>query len=160
MQLLLIIVLSLASFDLTGVMQFNNKNQASPTMHGLEDPDLKIFADLIIAAELQDLFQGTGPFTAFIPSNAAFEKLGKNKLRDLKKPENKDQLVSILIYHIIPGKYLAENLKTKNFQTINGKNLNIDVNGETIRVNDAKVIKKDLVGPNGVIHEIDTVLIP
>lgn len=126
----------------------------------LREPDLKTFADLIVAADLSDLFEGTGPFTAFVPTNQAFEKWGKGKLDELKKPENKDELTSLLIYHIVPGKYLSPNLKSRSYQTVNGKKLNVDVENGEIKVNGARVIKVDLLGPNGVIHEIDTVLVP
>lgn len=140
----------------------NDTEVPKSAQHGsaLQEPDLKIFADLIVAAELSDLFEGTGPFTAFVPTNQAFEKLGEKKLSDLKKPENKDELTSLLIYHIIPGKYLSPNLKTRSYQTINGKKLTVDVDNGEIKVNGARVIKADLMGPNGVIHKIDTVLLP
>ena len=96
-----------------------------------------------------------------MPTNAAFDKLGKEKLNQLLEPQNQDYLTDILIYHIVPGKYMARNLKSMRLQTINGKYLTITKgkDGE-IRVNGAKVVRTDLVGPNGVIHEIDTVLIP
>lgn len=125
------------------------------------DPNLKTFGDALKTAELTDLFQGTGPFTSFVPTNEAFKKLGDKKLQALFKKENRDELTSLLIYHIAQGKYLAENLKTMSLKTINGKNLNIVVeqNGD-ITVNNAKVIKRNLIGPNGVTHVIDTVLIP
>lgn len=127
----------------------------------INDPDISTFGKAIDAAQLRDLFEGTGPFTAFIPSNAAFDKFGKTKLDNLLKPENRDNLTSILIYHIVPGKYMAANMKTTSLKTVNGKMIKIKVNENgDIKVNNAKVIRTDMVGPNGVIHEIDTVLIP
>lgn len=133
-----------------------DKQHASPI---LANPDLKTFADLIIAADLYDLFQGTGPFTVFAPNNAAFEKLGQKKLRDLQKPQNKDQLANVLIYHIIPGKYLSSMLKSKDYKTLSGKTVKVDVKGNEIEINGkAKVVQENLVGPNGVIHVVDTVL--
>jgi uncharacterized surface protein with fasciclin (FAS1) repeats len=125
-----------------------------------QEPDLKQFADAAKAAELQDLFTGTGPFTLFVPSNSAFEKFGASKLDQLKKPQNHDALVDLLIYHVLPGKYMANTLKTMDVATISGKQLHISVENGEIRVNNAKVIRTDLVGPNGVIHVIDTVLQP
>lgn len=133
---------------------------ASKGAISIVDPNLSTFVMAIREAELSDLFNGTGPFTAFVPSNAAFEKLGKAQLADLLKPENKDKLVDILIYHIVPGKYIAENLKSKNYRTVNGKDIEVKVDDGKITVNNAKVTRTDLVGPNGVIHEIDTVLMP
>lgn len=126
----------------------------------IDDPNFTIFVKAIKAGDISDIFNGTGPFTAFIPSNAAFEKLGKNKVDELFKPENKDKLVDVLIYHIVPGKYLSENLKTRSYRTINGKTLEIKVVDGKVFVNNAQIVRSDLKGPNGVIHEIDTVLIP
>jgi uncharacterized surface protein with fasciclin (FAS1) repeats len=135
--------------------QANNQPSTS-----LTDPNIKTFVDAIHSADLGEIFQGTGPFTAFIPTNAAFDRFGKEKLKDLLKPENKDKLTSILIYHIVPGKYMSKNLKTMNLHTINGKTVQVTVEDDHIRVNNANVTRTDIIGPNGVIHEIDTVLIP
>ena len=107
-----------------------------------------------------DIFVGTGPFTGFAPSNEAFQKFGKEKLHQLLNPDNRDQLTSLIIYHVVPGKYLSKDLKSMDLKTINGKSLAITVQNGEIKVNNAKVIRKDLVGPNGVIHIIDTVLVP
>lgn len=126
----------------------------------LTHPELSVFAEGVKAADVGDLFQGTGPFTAFIPSNEAIDKFGQNKWKNLLKPENKDELTSILIYHIVPGKYMSKSLKTMTLKTINGKNIEIQVENGQIKVNNAKVIRTDMVGPNGVVHEIDTVLVP
>ncbi len=127
-----------------------------PTRH----PELSTFVLLVNKAELKDLFNGTGPFTVFAPTDDAFKKLGKKKLDDLMKPEKRDELSSLLIYHVVPGKYMSNNLKTREARTVNGKSLSIEVENGEIKINNAKIIKADLVGPNGVIHEIDTVLIP
>lgn len=126
----------------------------------LLDPELSTFGHLMVEAGIGDLFKGTGPFTGFIPTNEAFEKLGSHKLKELAKPENKDQLAEILMYHIVPGKYLAKNLKNDRLRTISGKYLNIEVQNGEIKVDGAKVIKTDVIGPNGAIQEIDTVLFP
>lgn len=126
----------------------------------LSAPEFSTFVQGIQAADLADLFQGTGPFTAFVPSNQAFDKFGQEKWKALLKPENKDELTSILIYHIVPGKYMSRNLRNMSLKTINGKSIEITVENGEIKVNGAKVIDKDKVGPNGVVHEIDTVLVP
>lgn len=135
------------------------KRQKAERLH-INDPNFKTFTDAIVAADLIDIFEGTGPFTAFVPTNEAFEKLGKEKVKELFNPENKDQLTTILIYHIVPGKYPSRNLKSMNLKTVNGKNISVKVENGEIQVNNAKVLRKDIVGPNGVIHEIDTVLLP
>lgn len=123
-------------------------------------PELSTFVMLVNKAQLKDLFNGTGPFTVFAPTDEAFKKIDKKKMDELLKPENRDELSSIIIYHVIHGKYMAKNLKTRKAPTINGKSLQISVEDGTIKVNKARVVKTDLIGPNGVIHEIDTVLIP
>ena len=76
------------------------------------------------------------------------------------EPKNRDELASILIYHVVPGKYMSNTLKTKKALSVNGKTIQINVVNDHIEVNRAKVVKADIVGPNGVIHEIDTVLMP
>lgn len=124
------------------------------------NPELSTFVMLVNKAQLKDLFNGTGPFTVFAPTDEAFKKLGKEKLDRLTKPENRDELSTILIYHVVPGKYLSKSLKTRQSISVGGKPLQINVEGGEIKVNNAKVVKMDLVGPNGVIHEIDTVLMP
>lgn len=137
---------------------------ATPSTHfdsiATNHPELTIFVALVNKAKLKDLFNGTGPFTVFAPTDEAFKKLGQKKLDELSKPENQDELSSLLIYHVVPGKYMAKNLKTRKAPSINGKSVQIEVENGQIKVNNAKVVKTDLVGPNGVIHEIDTVLIP
>lgn len=131
-----------------------------PPKKPLQAPQFTTLLTLIKAADLQDIFIGTGPFTIFAPSNAAFEKLGKRQLAELTKPQNKDLLIDLLTYHVIPGKYLSANLKTMDAQTINGKKIHITVDDGQIKANNANVTKKDLVGPNAVVYEIDAVLKP
>jgi uncharacterized surface protein with fasciclin (FAS1) repeats len=129
-----------------------------PGSHPLNDPQLSTFRELVRGTGVYDLFQGTGPFTAFAPNNAAFAKVDPKTLEALKK--NKDQLTTILLYHVVPGKYLSKYIKTETVRTLNGNTLNLLKEGDTITVNKAKVIKADLEGPNGVVHIVDTVLIP
>lgn len=138
----------------------HGQTTSTPTQQ-IDAPELSQFKQLVTAAGISDLFQGTGPFTAFAPTNAAFEKLGKDKMNKLFKPENKDTVADILLDLVVPGKYLAKNLKTMSIKTVGGANINIRVENGMITINNhAKVIKTDLVGPNGVIHEIDTFELP
>ncbi len=132
------------------------QNQSRP----LQDPDLKKFTEAANAAGIRDLFEGTGPFTVFAPSNAAFEKFGTYKLKQLEEPKNHDTLIDLIMYHVLPGKYMASTLKTMDVKTTEGKEVHIVVENGEIRVNNAKVIRTDMVGPNGVVHIIDTVLEP
>lgn len=126
----------------------------------IDDPEVKSFADAAHAADIKQLFEGTGPFTVFAPTNAAFDKFGQSHLKQLLKASNHDELVDLLIYHIVPGEYHLENLKTMNLKTIQGKEIRVVVENGVIKVNNATVIKGDMEGPNGVMHKIDTVLVP
>lgn len=154
----------LSTLDVSARVVANDAQRAAQngasTALPIHDPDLTQFAAAVQAAGVYDLFVGTGPFTAFAPSNAAFDKLGKQKMDELLKPENKDRLTEILLYHVIPGKYIANTIKTENVKTINGKALKLANSNGEVTVNGAKIVKADLVGSNGVIHIIDTVLVP
>ena len=113
------------------------------------------------AADLVGTLKGPGPFTVFAPTDAAFKKLPKGTLASLLKPENKDKLVKILTYHVVPGKVMAADVagKTTAVATVEGDK--VHVNGKHgVRVNNARVIKADIVADNGVIHVIDKVLLP
>ena len=107
-----------------------------------------------------ETLQGKGPFTVFAPTNDAFAKLPKGTLDDLLKPENKKKLAAILTYHVLPGKVMAEDVKTMQAKTVNGQSLDIKVEGGKVTVDKAKVITTDVAASNGVIHAIDTVLMP
>jgi uncharacterized surface protein with fasciclin (FAS1) repeats len=112
------------------------------------------------AAGLVDTLSGAGPFTIFAPTNEAFAKLPAGTVESLLKPENKAQLVAILTYHVVPAKVLAADVKSGAAPTVNGKPLTLKADASGVTVNNAKVIATDLVGSNGVIHVIDTVILP
>src|SRR3954452_8522697 len=115
----------------------------------------------IKAADLVDTLKGKGPFTVFAPTNAAFDKLPKGTVDDLLKPENKEKLRSILLYHVHPGDaIMAKDVKTMKLSTAQGKDLDVKAEGGNVMINNAKVIKTDVVCSNGVIHWIDTVVMP
>jgi len=101
-----------------------------------------------------------GPFTVFAPNDAAFEKLPEGTLEDLLKPENKEKLAKILAYHVVPGKVMAADVKTMEADTAEGSKLDVKVDDGKVMVGDANVIKTDIPASNGVIHVIDTVLMP
>lgn len=126
----------------------------------MREPELSTFKSLVLEANLQDFFNGTGPFTSFVPSNSAFSKFDQKKLESLREQKNRDELIDFINYHIILGKYLSQNLKPGTVRTLNGKNITIHIEGDQIWINDAKITKKDLVGPNGVAYIIDGVLAP
>lgn len=112
------------------------------------------------AAGLVETLQGPGPFTVFAPTDEAFAKLPKGTVEDLLKPENKEKLVAILTYHVVSGKVMAADVKTMKAKTVNGKELDVKVTDGMVTVNNAKVIKTDILASNGVIHVIDAVLMP
>ncbi len=112
------------------------------------------------AADLAETLSGDGPFTIFVPTNAAFEKLPKGTVETLLKPENKEKLQAILTLHVVPGKVMAADVKTGPVKTVNGASIDIVVSESGVTVGGAKVTKTDIVGSNGVIHVIDTVILP
>jgi uncharacterized surface protein with fasciclin (FAS1) repeats len=113
------------------------------------------------AAGLVETLKGPGPFTVFAPSDEAFAKLPKGTVEDLLKPENKAKLAAILTYHVIPGKVMAADIKGKKMgvKSVQGGEVAVDAMGD-VKVNDAKVTAADIVTSNGVIHVIDSVLMP
>ena len=113
------------------------------------------------AAGLVDTLKGNGPFTVFAPTDEAFAKLPAGTVESLLKPENKAKLTSILTYHVVPGKVTAaEVTKLTSAKTVNGHSLTISTMGGTVMVDNAKVVKTDILCSNGVIHVIDSVVLP
>ncbi len=113
----------------------------------------------IDAAGLTDTLSSEGPFTVFAPTNGAFNKLSRDQLQSALK--DKDLLQSILKYHVVSGKMMAQDImQQSSIQTLEGENLSIDTSQGTVRVNDARVTQTDIECTNGVCHIIDTVLIP
>ncbi len=124
------------------------------------NPDFSTLVAAVKAAGLVDTLSGAGPFTIFAPTNEAFAKLPKGTVEELLKPENKAKLTGILTYHVVAAKVMAADVKTGMVKTVQGGELNVKASAEGVMVNDAKVVKTDIVGSNGVIHVIDTVLMP
>ena len=125
--------------------------------------DFTTLVTAVKAAGLAETLSGKGPFTVFAPTNAAFAKLPKGTVEDLLKPENKAKLASILTYHVVAAKVLAADaikMDGKSAKTVNGQDIAIKVKDGKVMVNDATVTTADIVGSNGVIHVIDTVLLP
>ena len=112
------------------------------------------------AAGLVETLQGPGTFTVFAPTDEAFAKLPKGTVEDLLKPENKSKLVGILTYHVVPGKVMAADVKPMQAKTVNGQSLDVKVKDGVVTVDKAKVIKTDVPASNGVIHVIDSVMLP
>src|SRR5208283_3111617 len=121
----------------------------------------KTLAAALQAAGLVDTLKGKGPFTVFAPTDEAFAKLPAGTVDTLLMPENKAKLVAILTYHVVPGKVMSAEVAGKKamVKTVEGSEVSVDgTNG--VMINNAKVIKADIETSNGVIHVIDTVLIP
>jgi uncharacterized surface protein with fasciclin (FAS1) repeats len=118
-------------------------------------------AKALQAADLVETLKGPGPFTVFAPTDEAFAKLPAGTLDELLKPENKDKLRSILTYHVVAGKVTSAKVATlSSAKTVNGQDLKIMATGGNVMVNNAHVVKADIPASNGVIHVIDTVLLP
>lgn len=114
------------------------------------------------AADLVDALKGEGPFTVFAPTDEAFAKLPPSTLNDLLKPENKEKLRAILLYHVVPGKFAATDVMKLNGQqvtTLQGSKVKVNTK-HGVMVDNAKVIKTDVMTSNGIIHVIDTVIMP
>ncbi|MCG6223648.1 fasciclin domain-containing protein [Vibrio antiquarius] len=113
------------------------------------------------AADLVDTLKGEGPFTVFAPTDDAFAKLPDGTIDMLLMPENKDKLVSILTYHVVPGKVMAADVvKLDKATTVQGQDVMIKTMGDKVMVNDANVMATDVKAKNDVIHVIDTVIMP
>ena len=123
--------------------------------------DFSTLVAAVKAAGLVETLSGKGPFTVLAPTNAAFEKLPKGTVESLLKPENKAKLVAILTYHVVPAKAMAADVvKLEKAKTVQGQEVKIVASSEGVKINDAKVVKTDIECKNGVIHVIDTVLLP
>lgn len=164
-------VLKLAAFGLVmsfasaGALAHNHadKAMASNTIVDVaaSNPEFSTLVAAVKAAGLAETLSSKGPFTVFAPTNAAFAKLPAGTVASLLKPENKDQLVAILTYHVVSGKVKAADVvKLKAATTVNGKAVNIAAGHHGVKINDANVTATDIKASNGVIHVIDSVLIP
>lgn len=121
----------------------------------------KTLVAAVKAADLVDTLKGKGPFTVFAPTDEAFAKLPKGTLESLLKPENKKKLIAILTYHVVPGKVMAKDVvKLTEAKTVQGSSVKIAVEEGKVSIDSAKVVKADIETSNGVIHVIDTVILP
>ena len=118
-------------------------------------------AKALNAAGLVDTLKGNGPFTVFAPTDEAFSRLPEGALEDLLKPENKDKLVAVLTYHVVPGKVMASAVANMgSAKTVQGQSLTITKDDDGVMVDNAHVVQTDIECSNGVIHVIDNVLLP
>ena len=121
----------------------------------------KTLAAALKAADLVDTLKGEGPFTVFAPTDEAFAKLPAGTVETLLKPENKKKLAGLLTYHVVAGKVLSKDVAgMKSAKTVNGKEIAISAADGKVKINDATVTTADISASNGVIHVIDTVIMP
>ena len=143
---------------------------AAPAFASMDAPDLVdtavgagSFGTLVAAVQaagLVDVLKGDGPFTVFAPTDAAFAALPEGTVDTLLLPENRDQLVAVLTYHVVPGKVMSTDLSDDmTAATVQGSDVMIDLDNG-VMVNDASVVAADIVASNGVIHVIDKVIMP
>lgn len=122
--------------------------------------DFSTLVAAVKAAGLAETLSGDGPFTVFAPTNEAFAKLPEGTVETLLKPENKEKLAAVLTYHVVAAKVMAADVKAGKVATVNGAEATITVKDGAVMIDGAKVVTTDIVGKNGVIHVIDTVIMP
>ncbi len=163
--------MSRLSFLLAGILVFFGVGQAAMADCGTCDKtvvevavasdDFNTLVAAVKAADLVKTLSGDGPFTVFAPTDAAFAKLPEGTLADLLKPENKSKLAAILTYHVVAGKVKAEQVvKLTEAKTVQGSSVKIAVKDGSVMIDNAKVVKTDIPCKNGIIHVIDTVILP
>ena len=142
---------------------------AADHKHKMDIVDTAVHAEIfgtlaaaLSAANLIDVLKGDGPFTVFAPSDEAFSKLPGGTVENLLKPENMDQLVAVLTYHVVPGKILSTDIMmgSNSVATAQGSSVTIMKNSYAVKINQATVVVADVEATNGVIHIIDEVILP
>jgi uncharacterized surface protein with fasciclin (FAS1) repeats len=137
------------------------KKQADIVDTAISAGTFNTLAAALEAGDLVGTLKADGPYTVFAPNDEAFAKLPEGTVESLLLPENKDKLVAILTYHVVPGKVTAADVVTmQTAPTANGEDLAIRVVDETVFINDARVVATDIGASNGVIHVVDTVILP
>jgi uncharacterized surface protein with fasciclin (FAS1) repeats len=145
-----------AVFALAGCATPSSPQSVADTISA--KPQLSTLSALVVKTGLTDTLKGTGPFTVFAPSNEAFAKVPTKTMDDLAKDPAK--LKAVLTYHVLPGKVMAADVKNGNSKTVNGANLALSKAGDFVTVEDAMVQTADISASNGVVHIVDSVLMP
>jgi uncharacterized surface protein with fasciclin (FAS1) repeats len=141
-----------------GSMMVPSKNIVENAMGSSEHTTL---VAAVQAAGLGETLSGAGPFTVFAPTNMAFDEVGKDKLDNLMKPENKEKLAKVLTYHVVPGAFKASDLSDgQKLKTVEGKELKVTIKDGKMMIDGAEVLIPDVVSSNGVTHVINKVLMP
>lgn len=159
------IALSIAiALGITGIAnaQYTEKGPAKATVVEALAADARFstLVTAVTAAGLAETLSGTGPFTVFAPTNDAFAKLPAGTVESLLLPENKDKLVSILTYHVVPAKVMAADVKTMKAPTVQGTEASVVVADGAVKIDAATVTETDIKAGNGVVHVIDSVIMP
>ncbi len=143
----------------TGVAEDINTSEFTIAELTGSSDSFETLAAALEAADLSEVLAGEGPFTVFAPTDEAFAELPEGALEQLLLPENKDVLIQVLTYHVVPGAVLSTDLETGNVATVEGSDIAVDV-ADTVTVNNANVIFADVAASNGIIHVIDRVILP
>ena len=155
-------MLTFTSLALVGMMMATSPVRAQQTKDIVDTAvaagSFTTLAKALTAAGLIDTLKGPGPFTVFAPTDAAFAKIPPAKLNALLA--DKAALTKVLTYHVVPGRVVAADVKSGRVKTVEGDDLVVSATPAGVTVNDAKVVKTDILATNGVIHVIDTVVIP
>ena len=149
-----------ASLFFAASTQANDKQEKNIVQIAAGAGQFNTLVAAVKAAGLVDTLEGTGPFTVFAPTDAAFARLPKGTVESLLKPENKDKLTAILTYHVLSGAVPSTAVKTMDAKTVNGKSVSLKVSASGVTVDNATVVKADIMASNGVIHVIDNVILP
>ena len=159
---LAILLVSITGFAANAQTQMATKSKSVDIVDlAISQDNLSTLVAAVKAGGLVETLKGKGPFTVFAPTNEAFAALPAGTLESLLKPENKDQLVKILTYHVVSGKVMSTDLKDgMSAKTVQGSEVKIGISKDGVKVNDAKVIKADVNASNGVVHVIDKVILP
>ncbi len=158
-----LIITLLVSMLLTvsSAMAGHNGSKKDIVDTAVESGSFNTLVAAVQAAGLVDALKADGPLTVFAPTDEAFAKLPAGTVENLLKPENKDQLVAILTYHVVAGKYKAGKVIEKHtLESLNGDSIEISVQGNNVMVDNANVVSTDIKTSNGIIHVIDSVIIP
>jgi uncharacterized surface protein with fasciclin (FAS1) repeats len=153
---------SIATLALASVISVSGRAQNKDIVDtAVSNGSFKTLAAALQAAGLVETLKGDGPFTVFAPTDEAFAKLPAGTVENLLKPENREKLKAVLTYHVVPGKVTAAQVtKLKSAKTVQGSEVTITASGGKVKVDDATVVKADVMASNGVIHVIDTVILP
>jgi uncharacterized surface protein with fasciclin (FAS1) repeats len=153
-------VVSLALVSVSAVAGSHGAKQKDIVDTAVAAGDFETLVAAVKAAGLVEVLKGDGPFTVFAPTDEAFAKLPEGTVESLLKPENKDKLTAVLTYHVVPGRVMAADVvKLDSAKTVQGQDVRIS-SASGVKVNDANVIATDVIASNGVIHVIDSVIIP